>query len=157
NASLNGSPLRSGYGALDYLFSRDNVWPNLRQYLGWLVDSQTPMVLAGIAAMAVPLTRWWPATRDRSVFIAINGFVLALWVMYGFFLRSDVWWYLRYLLSSWPFIMLGVGAVIVTLTRSASPVSKIAVASLVIALGVHEVGVAADRSVFDRWKNDRHY
>ena len=157
NNSLNGSPWRSGYGSIGYLFALGNFWPNARQYAEWLIDSQTPIVVAGLAAIVVPLKRLWPAARDRAVFVVINGFVIGIWVMYCFFQRSDVWWYLRFLLASWPFLMLGVGAVVVALTRPAPPTLQVIATTLVIALGVYEMKVAADRNVFDLWKQDRHY
>jgi hypothetical protein len=157
NTIMNGSPARSGYGTIQDMFAAKNFWPNARQYLVWLVDSQTPLVLAGVAALFVPLRRLWPAARDRSVFVVINAFVLSTWMMYCFFLRFDAWWYLRFLLSLWPFFMLGVGAVIVTLFRKASWSVQVVAGSLLVALGVYELGIADRRNVFDRWKQDRHY
>ena len=51
NSTLYGSPLASGYGSLSELFSIGNVLTNLRRYGGWLIESQTPLALAGIVAL----------------------------------------------------------------------------------------------------------
>ena len=74
-----GSPLQSGYGGLDVLFAWSNVVPNLRKYLGWLVETQTIFALAGLLAVLVPLPRLWPGVPDRRVFVVIGLFVAVLW------------------------------------------------------------------------------
>src|SRR5687768_9955279 len=77
NQHLFGSPFVSGYGRLGDLFVWGRVAANLRNYLGWLVEAQTPVVLCGLVAIFVPLRRFWSETRDRSVFIVIGAFVIA--------------------------------------------------------------------------------
>ena len=69
------------------------------------------MVLLGLAALFVPLKSVWPAARDRAVFPMLGAFVLAVWVLYCFYLHFDEWWYLRFLLPVWPLLMAGTGAV----------------------------------------------
>jgi hypothetical protein len=124
------------------------VAANLRNYLGWLVDAHTPVVLFGLAAIFVPLRRVWPETRDRSVFIVIGLFVIALWAVYCAWLVFDSWYFTRFLLPSWPFIMLGVGAVAMALFRTDVPYVKPAVICSVIALGIVQIQFAANRAVF---------
>jgi 4-amino-4-deoxy-L-arabinose transferase-like glycosyltransferase len=148
NQYLFGSPLVSGYGRLDNLFAWTRVPANLRNYLGWLVDAHTPVVLCGLAAILVPLRRLWPGTPDRSVFIVIGTFVIALWTIYCAWLVFDTWYFSRFLLSSWPFIMLGVAAVAMALFRTAVPFIKPAVVCSVIALGIVQIQIAANRAVF---------
>ncbi len=48
-----GSPLNSGYGSLDYLYSWNNVWPNVERYSRWLLDAQTPAVVLAVRG-AIP-------------------------------------------------------------------------------------------------------
>ena len=110
NDHLYGSPLTSGYGPLADLFDTARMLPNLRNYFLWLIESHTPVVLVGVAAMAFPARWLWPNVRERSVFIVIGTFVAALWAIYCAWLVFDSWWFGRFLLSSFPFIMLGVGA-----------------------------------------------
>jgi hypothetical protein len=148
NQHLFGSPLASGYGNLRDLFAWNRVPENLRLYFGWLVDAHTRVVLFGIAAMVVPLRRLWPRTNDRAIFVAIGVFVISLWVIYCAWLVFDTWYYTRFLLSSLPFIMLGVGAFaafIVGMNRRLA----LAVVAAVIALGIIQLQTAGDRGVFD--------
>ena len=50
NARLYGSPFMSGYGAASGLFALGNVAVNAGRYTRWLLETQTPVVLIGIAA-----------------------------------------------------------------------------------------------------------
>ena len=45
-----GSPFLSGYGPSDSLFSWSFVPANLARYPRWFVESQTPVILVGLAA-----------------------------------------------------------------------------------------------------------
>ena len=49
NNRLYGSPLASGYGSLSALFSLSYIAINIERYGVWLVQSQTPLAVAGIA------------------------------------------------------------------------------------------------------------
>ena len=51
NNALYGSPLASGYGSLSVLFSVSHIVPNVERYGRWLVVSQTPLAVVGIAAL----------------------------------------------------------------------------------------------------------
>ena len=46
NAARYGSPLASGYGSTDVLFSLAHVGPNLARYPRWLIETQTPLIVA---------------------------------------------------------------------------------------------------------------
>lgn len=138
NQRMYGSPFVTGYGNLGPMFGLANILPNVRHYAGWLVSVQTPLVLAGVAAVAVPLRRLWPEARDRSVFAVIGLFVLVLWLEYDAYLQFDTWTYLRFLLPSWPFIMIGMGSAALALARKAPPGRALAVAGLLIALGLFD-------------------
>jgi hypothetical protein len=157
NQHLFGSPLASGYGRLGDLFAWTRVTANLRNYLGWLVGAHTPIVLVGLAAIFVPLRRLWPGTRDRSIFIVIGMFVIALWTIYCAWYVFDIWYFSRFLLSSWPFIMLGIGAVAMALFRTAVPFIKPAVICSAIALGLVQIQIARNRSVFRMGSDEYRY
>ena len=117
NQYLYGSPLLSGYGRLEDLFAWRHVVPNLRSYFAWYAESQHPIALVGFAALALPSSRIWPGVTDRSVFIAIGLYVALLWGQYVAYLQFDSWGFLRFLLPSWPFLMLGVASVLVAIAR----------------------------------------
>jgi len=157
NAVMNGSPLRSGYGEIGAYFGVTHFWPNAWNYFTWLVESQTPLVLVGIAALLLPAARIWSDARDRRAVSIVAAFALAIWVFYCFYLIFDVWWALRLLLPIWPFLLLGVGAVTVFATRDAPAPRQIVTAALLVFLGAHTLGIAADREAFRLWEGDRHY
>lgn len=157
NQHLYGSPLSSGYAPLSDLFSTANLWPNLGNYAGWLLDSQTPLVLVGLAALVVPVRRFWPGATDRWVFAVAGLFVAAMWAEYCLYLVFDQWWYLRFLLASWPFIMVGLAAVALSLTRLRKRALTLGVAAVLLGLGVWTAHVAGQRSAFRLWQRERRY
>lgn len=140
-----GSPLSSGYGSLDALFSFDHVRPNLTRYAGWLWQTHTPLWL--LAAAAPFLLPGWLTALLVSL-IAVN---LLCYLPYTVF---DDWWYLRFLLPVIPLLLVLMLAVIdAAATRILSGTRRgLAVAVLAVAaalLAVSFVRVATMRSVFE--------
>lgn len=157
NAHLHGSPLRSGYGGLGDLFAPANVWPNLQRYVSWMVEAEAALPLAGMLALLVPLRRVWPGAKDRLAAGVIALFVLTLWAQYMFYLVFDVWWYLRFLLASWPFLMLGLASAALALVRSRRPIVRAIIIVAFVGLGVRNLVFAARASVFHLWEGERRY
>jgi hypothetical protein len=180
NQHLYGSPLMTGYGAVSSEFGWANVLPNLRNYTTWLLETETPVALLGVAALFVPLRRLWPATRDqdRPIFVVIGLIVVGIWAQYSAYTQFDAWWYLRFLLPCWPFFAVGLGSVLAHFERRTSnselrasantpapkgptprsaPVQAAARVALVLALGGYGLYVAADRGAFGLWKEERRY
>ena len=154
---LYGSPLRSGYGTFSEYFARANFAPNARKYTHWLMYAHTPVALAGLAALVVPLKRVWPGVKDRAVFVIIALYLGALALQYFFYLEFDVWWYLRFVISALPFILLGVGALATFLARPGKPALTLAVIIAVIALCARDFRVASAEFSFDLWRGDLRY
>jgi hypothetical protein len=157
NQHLYGSPFISGYANVGGMFAADHFWPNARNYATWFIRWQTPVALLGWAALFVPLRPLWPAARDRTVFIIIGLFVVALWLTYLFYLVFDQWWYLRFMLASWPFLLVGVGAAAAWAYRAAAPPARVVIVAGLVVLGV--IGVVAVKrfGVFDVWRGERRY
>jgi hypothetical protein len=65
--------------------------------------------------------------------------------------------FLRFLLPSWPFMMLGVGAIATAAARGRAPAIAVAVAWGVLLLGVYDAQVAAARGAFDEWRTNRRF
>jgi hypothetical protein len=132
-----GSPLQSGYGSLDYLYSADRVLPNLRRYVIWLVDSQTPAVAA--AALAPFVLR---ARRERVLIALITVmFPCAVFALYLPYLVFDDWSYLRFLLPAFPPICAGLAAVLIALAaRTPVALRPIVAGAVALALAVHGLG-----------------
>ena len=157
NDALYRSPFRSGYGDLGRLFSIDYVIPNATNYISWLIESQTPLALAGVAALLVPIRALWPALQTRLIVVVGALFVASLWSIYLFYEVFDAWWYLRFVLGSWPFIMVGTAAVLAWLMRRTGRVGTAVIAVSLAAMGVHEVMYAERRQTFDLWRGERRY
>ena len=156
NARLYGSPLRSGYGDLGPLFSASNVAINARQYLEWLIASQTPLIVIGLAAVVWPARKIWPDVGDRTIFWVAGTCVVGLWIFYLFYVPFDEWWFLRFLLISWPFIMLGLAAVVVAFARRGT-LGLVVCTVLVVVLGLREFNDSRVRGAFDLWRSDREF
>lgn len=156
-ARLYGSPFQSGYGDIGHLFGWAHVWPNIVQYGQWLIETQSPLVLAGFAALAWPVAAIWPGARSRRAVRLMGAFVAALFVYYCFYLPFDAWWFLRFLLSAWPFIMVGLALVLIAAARRFAAAGVVVVSWLVVVLGVYTFDVARARGAFDLRHADRAY
>ncbi len=169
NQHLHGSPATSGYGPLSEKFAWVHVVPNIGRYFSWFVETQTPIALLGMAALAFPVRRLWP-NADRTTFIVIGLFVVVLWGEYFAYIVFDSWGYLRFVLPSWPFIMLGLAAVFVAATRfpgqtaqgtrgeprlNRQPVQWV-VGAMIIALGLWGLHFAERTGQFDQRQAARH-
>jgi hypothetical protein len=101
NRALYGSPTASGYGDLSPFFAASHIASNIRNYSLWLVQTQTPVMAAGLLCLLLP-ARWLRKTQgvtDRSLLLLMAGGVTALYLPYMVF---DRWWYLRFFLPAWP-------------------------------------------------------
>jgi len=156
NHATYGAALRSGYGSLNGFFAADHIRPNITNYFSWLVESQTWIAIPGLAAIFVPSRRLWPAAPGRHVVLVAATFTAALWGMYLVYMVFDVWWYLRFLLASWPLIMVGVGALAMLLTRW-RPITRPLVVAGVVALGCYGVYQSYRYGVFDIWRIERRF
>ncbi len=163
NQTLFGSPLASGYGATGQLFSFANVLTNVQRYGAWLAHTQTPIVFAGLIALVVPSSRFWPrpglgtvasATAAAMLLAAIAGTVFAI---YAFYIPFDAWWFLRLLLPAWPALCIGTAAVIVAVSQFAPTRSRDVQAVAFIALGLYTAVLASRLKVFPDNEGERRY
>ena len=86
-----GSPLRSGYGTADELFSLSNIGVNAARYFNWLITT-APVLLLGILGF-LPVRR----RRSARALAAFAVLVVAAYLVYAAF---DQWSYLRFLLPA---------------------------------------------------------
>lgn len=154
-AYLYGSPLTSGYGRVDDLFTLSNFLPNVKRYVSWFTQTQTPIALVGLPALLLPVRGLWPSVPDRRLIIVMAVAVLALWAHYCIYSVFDDWFFLRFLLPSWPFLMLGVASVIMAIGRLRIPLIAQATALLFVFLLASILMAARSRGVFDTWHRDR--
>jgi hypothetical protein len=157
NNQLYGSPMMSGYGPLDQFFALDHIVPNLQRYPAWLAEAQTPVAWIGLAAVFLPIRRIWNGPRPFAALVVSALTVTFVWGMYLVYDVYDVWWFSRFILTSWPFIMLGTASVAVAIARayprSLGPIVFVVMA----AVSLHQIDFAVDKEVFHLWAGERRF
>jgi hypothetical protein len=168
NAWLYGSPLASGYGDLSDAYSWSYVAPNLKRYGEWLVSAETPVMLAGLACLFVPVSALWPTRESQRMLWLLAGVAAAVWASYLLYVPWDAWWYLRFLLPAWPMMAIGAASLVgvseVSDTSDTSDTSRLlrkgvrmAVIAAVVAVGVFNVKRAGRLGVFDEASAEAKY
>jgi hypothetical protein len=143
NDSLFGSPLSSGYGGLTSIFSLANVPKTIAAYAGWLIETQTPLVIAGVFIVRIaPL---------------LGLMLLAVWALYAPYPSFDAWWFLRFLLPTWPAMFIGTAAAIAWLFDKRPRWGRARTVAVVVALGVYGLTITVQRHVFARDEGERRY
>ena len=156
NWRMYGSPLTSGYGEIGHYYAWAFGLANLRRYPLWLVDTQTPLVLFAACFFVVPVL--FPLPRVGHLRTLLGGFIGVVFVSYLFYTPFDAWWFLRFLLPTWPVIMLLSAVALDTIARRWTGQWAAAVVwAIVAAVGWHGVRLAVDRSAFDLGWGDRRY
>jgi hypothetical protein len=143
NRSLYGSPLSSGYGDLSYLFSPAYIPTNVQRYGIWFIESQTPIALLGLAALA--FESWMLLT-----------FVVTVFALYIAYTPFDAWWFLRFLLPAWPAVCVGTSALLLRRVPGGGVFLSIA-AAVLVAIGVHGIWFAATHGAFPSGEGDHRY
>jgi hypothetical protein len=157
NTWLYGSPLASGYGSLSSLFSTDHLIANLARYPRWLVESQTPIAAIGALAVLIPTRLIWPAREQQRAALLLGATVVFVWTMYLLYLNYDAWWFLRFMLPSYPAICLGAAGVIVR-PGSMRPVAfRVTAAAAAILIGAWSLRYAATHGAFPSGEGDHRY
>jgi len=156
DARLYGSPLTTGYD-LTEAFAPGYIVPNVRRYAGWLLSAE-PWAAAGLVAVACPWGALWPtasARRARWLFAAI---AIAVWAIYLLYVPWDAWWYLRFLLPTFPLMAIGTASIVAALAARSSPAwRRVAAVAAIAALGVAGVAQAARRETFNAARGEAKY
>lgn len=156
-----GTPLSSGYGALDTLFKWNRLGPNLRHYPVWLVQLHTLGILLALLAPAV--IRREPDARPANINArAVAGLMLlfsaALLICYLFWIPFDGWPFLRFLLPAIPLLFILSSAVVVTVVNRAPVAHRTAsVFVLCILLASWYLVKAHSLDVFDTASSEHRY
>jgi hypothetical protein len=106
-----GSPLQSGYGSANNLFSPAYVTTNLALYTGWMLEAEWAMLAVLVVVGAEAVRRATAAPQTSTVWLAVlfaTG-VMAAYLIYAPFER---WTYLRFLLPAWPLVAAAAGGVV---------------------------------------------
>lgn len=156
NNVLYGSPFSSGYGDLNSLLSVAHIPANLARYGRWLIETQTPLAVAGMLALATPTRVVWPTDDARRAAFLLASITVVVWAMYCVYIAFDAWWFLRFLLPCWAAISIGTAALVVRLGEWTGGGQRVAVLAL-IALGLYAVVTAIRHDVFPAGEGDRRY
>ena len=154
HTALYGSPLQSGYGSAADIYALANVLPNLQRYPFWFLRSETSIVLLAAAAPLVmartPELRW-PLMFTTAV-------AIVTWLCYLAYRPFEEWWYLRFLLTSFPPLLALTAVALVAagrlLTAAWQPPLAVAV---VILLAIWRIDYAKAHGTFDAWRMERRY
>jgi hypothetical protein len=157
NNHLFGSPLTSGYGELSSLFAAANIDDTISSYLHWLVETHTPLVFAGIGILATAPSRLSSDANTRCAMRLLALLTLTTWVVYAAYPAFDAWWFLRFLLPSWPAMFIGTAAFIIWLFDHRGARGRLSSLVLLVALGAYGLVVTAQRHVFVRDEGERRY
>ena len=159
NNYLYGSPMKSGYVGVEGMFSTVARAGRTSSCTSAGSPSRRPCSrFSARWRSCVPARRLWPAAPDRRVFAVIGLFVALLWAHYFAYLVFENWWYLRFLLASWPFIMVGCGALVMAVVRMRQPVASARRGARRRAARVASTcAPAIDRSAFELWQGERRY
>jgi hypothetical protein len=123
-----GSPLQSGYGSLEALFSVDRIGPNAVRYFSWMTQTHT---YVWVLALAAPFLLPGPLSALLIALVLVN---VASYLPYVVF---EQWSFLRFLLPAIPLLLVLLVAVIDAVCRRIRPVmapAVVAVAAVVLAL-----------------------
>jgi hypothetical protein len=162
NTQWYGSPLKSGYGTLENLYSWNNVWPNVERYSRWLLDAQTPAVCLAVAG---PFLLWRHVDNEgvtderRAIAITLVMFIAIVLVCYLFYFQFDAWWYLRFLLPAFPalLVLMSVALVSMATRMVGGGLRDLAIAAIIGLLAWHGVTFARDHSAFAAKEGERKY
>ena len=156
NARLYGSPLSSGYGDLGQLFSIANVPTTLARYGGWFAETQTPLAFVGLILLVIAPRSLWSAAPLRASARLMAAIALMTWALYSVYQSFGAWWFLRFLLPSWPALCIATVMFVIWIFGRFQSGPRIA-AVVVVALGIHGLFVTSQRGVFLADEGERRY
>jgi hypothetical protein len=101
NFLLYGGPLTTGYASLFELYALGALPLNVRNYIVWLVQTQTLLVLLAVVPLFArdALLAATKTVSPRACLAALVGLTL---LSYLFYANFDHWFYLRFLLPAYP-------------------------------------------------------
>jgi 4-amino-4-deoxy-L-arabinose transferase-like glycosyltransferase len=155
-----GSALISGYGRASDLYSWTNLGANLLRYPGWVLESQSPVVLLAVA------TPWLvtgvrdgrvPPGEMRLIAQSWLGFIFAVLASYVFYEPFDDWWFVRFMLPAFPpLLVLTVIAIIAATARLPQWPRIVVPVALLAMVTWYELAYASSHNALDA-RGERKY
>lgn len=151
NHRVYGAIFATGYGDVASAFELRFFARSFGNICRWVPDLLSPLICLGLALPF--LKRTW--SRDAVILAAWTGLLVAFYSFY--FHTGEFWWYLRFILPVFPFLILGAIAV---LRESPAPASRWRKALLLALVAfplfwevrlnrrLHPVGIAGDEQTY---------
>ncbi len=139
------------------LFSLSHIPINIERYGVWLVQSQTPLAVVGIAALLLPLKWIWPTREQRQAALLLGACVVVVWALYLIYMPFEAWWFLRFLLPAWPAMCLGAAAVVVRIAQTRGISGRVAACAILAVVGAHNLYYASTHGAFPSGEGDHRY
>jgi hypothetical protein len=150
---LYGSPLASGYGTADSIYSGHYFVANLVHYPQWLVVQQTPFILLAFAAPLL-LRRAGRLVESRLSLFALM-FSAGVLLLYLWYTPYDDPEYVRFLLPAYPLLLVAAAAAFGVLAPQHGPRRASAFAAIALLLAVW--GVWHGRYAFRTQRDEARY
>lgn len=120
--------------------------------------SHSWLAVLGLCAAIVPLRGLWPRGANATARGASAAIVVLVLGLYSLYLVYEEWWFLRFLLPVFPFVGLGMMAIVLTIARRVPAlVALTAVGVMLTFVGVFNIRAAARLDVLGSWKAERRY
>lgn len=149
NTFLYGGPLTTGYGSLSESYALSSLPMNVRNYVAWLVQTQTPLVLLALVPLFArgALREDRGAVSPRACLAAIVGLTF---LSYLFYANFDHWFYLRFLLPAYPVLFVLVAVALRWLALKLPVAARVPAVALACAVMIpFGVNVARRENVFN--------
>lgn len=157
NTHLYGSPLTSGYSHLSALFKLENAPVNAYRYTMRFLQTHTPLILAALAPLALPLFR--PRHRTMAATrVLLFGTVAVMFASYLFYGQYEEWWYLRFLLPAFPPLLVAMTAALAALLGRLVPKAAAGIGTIgIIVLAIVQLNFATNKGLFAMWLAESRY
>ena len=154
NAAWFGSPLLSGYGDASLRFALHYVWPNVRHYPLWLVESQSLWIAA---AAVLSLGAFRLATPNRQALALAWAFVLVTFLCYVAYAPYEPWWYLRFLVPGLgAFYAVAAAGLSIVASRIPRPWGPLAACVILLLTLQHSVRYTTAQEMFGPFRQSEH-
>src|SRR5262249_44070505 len=117
----------------------------------------TPLAGIGIAALAVGSPRLWPTPDWRSARWLMLLLLIGTWGMYMMYTPFDAWWYLRFLLPSWPAMCIGIAVATLRPAEIYGWQAQVLALVVIVLLGVYGIYFAHSHGAFPSGEGDHRY
>ena len=143
NMTFYGAPAVSGYGAPRDLYGTQHAATNVTRYLGWLTDSESPLIAISLAGILL-LVR--AGRFQRAIALYAAAVVSIVLCSYLFYMPFESWTYLRFLLPMYPFLFISLLSV-----AAVGPIGGRPKVSMIVLLVLTLIMAAGHLRYLQRW------